>query len=147
MAHGDTPPPLRHANVLNGWSLRKKPLGMQTLMDLMTTNTLFVQSTDMIAHSMLYNWSVLATSLGWVKMTNCLKQVKLHKKILLCPINRGTHWTIEISWNEYSALGNNGNLKKKILGPFWSYQLNSTANSAYSPQKWAKWTELAVLFS
>ena len=44
--------------------LRKKPLGMQTLMDLMTTNTLFVQSTDIIAHSMLYNWSVLATSLG-----------------------------------------------------------------------------------
>jgi hypothetical protein len=32
-------------------------------------------------------------------------------------------------------------------GPFWSYQLNSTANSAYSPQKWAKWAELAVLFS
>ena len=48
--------------------LRKKPLGMQTLMDLMTTNTLFVQSTDIIAHSMLYNWSVLASSLGWVKM-------------------------------------------------------------------------------
>jgi hypothetical protein len=44
--------------------LRKKPLGMQTLMDLMTTNTLFVQSTDIIAHSMLYNWSVLASSLG-----------------------------------------------------------------------------------
>ena len=37
--------------------------------------------------------------------------------------------------------------KIKFWGPFWSYQLNSTANSAYSPQKWAKWAELAVLFS
>ena len=38
-----------------------------------------------------------------------------------------------------------GQLKKsKSCGPFWSYQLNSTANSAHSPQKWAK---LAVLFS
>ena len=27
------------------------------------------------------------------------------------------------------------------------YQLNSTANSAYSLEKWAKWAELAVLFS
>ena len=35
----------------------------------------------------------------------------------------------------------------KILGAVLSYQLNSTATSAYSPQKWAKWTELAVLFS
>jgi hypothetical protein len=37
--------------------------------------------------------------------------------------------------------------KSKFWGPFWSYQLNSTANSTYSPQKWAKWAELAVLFS
>ena len=37
--------------------------------------------------------------------------------------------------------------KSKFWGPFWSYQLDSTANSAYSPQKWAKWAELAVLFS
>jgi hypothetical protein len=37
--------------------------------------------------------------------------------------------------------------KLKFWGPFWSYQLNSTANSAYSPQKWAKLAELAVLFS
>ena len=28
--------------------------------------------------------------------------------------------------------------KSKSWGPFWSYQLNSTANSAYSPGKWAK---------
>ena len=34
--------------------------------------------------------------------------------------------------------------KSKSCGPFWSYQLNSTANSADSPQKWA---DLAVLFS
>ena len=35
----------------------------------------------------------------------------------------------------------------KILGAVLSYQLNSTATSAYSLQKWAKWAELAVLFS
>jgi hypothetical protein len=34
--------------------------------------------------------------------------------------------------------------KIKILGPFWSYQLNSTANPTHLPQNWAK---LAVLFS
>ena len=37
--------------------------------------------------------------------------------------------------------------KSKSWGPFWSYQLNSTANSAYPPRKWAKWAELAVMFS
>ena len=35
--------------------------------------------------------------------------------------------------------------KIKILGgPFWSHQLDSSANLAYLPQKWAG---LAVLFS
>ena len=39
-------------------------------------------------------------------------------------------------------------LKKiKFWGLFWSYELNSTANSVYSPQKCAKWAELAMLFS
>ena len=37
--------------------------------------------------------------------------------------------------------------KSKFWGPFWSHQLKSTANSVYSPRKWAKWAELAVLFS
>ena len=37
--------------------------------------------------------------------------------------------------------------KSKFWGPLWSYQLKSTANSAYSSQKWAKWAELAVPFS
>jgi hypothetical protein len=37
--------------------------------------------------------------------------------------------------------------KSKFWGPFWSYQLNSFANSACSPRKWAKWAELAVLLS
>ena len=31
--------------------------------------------------------------------------------------------------------------------PFWSHQLNSTANPAHLPQKWDKWAELAVQFS
>jgi hypothetical protein len=37
--------------------------------------------------------------------------------------------------------------KSKLVGSFWSYQLNSTGNSVYSPQKWAKYAELAVVFS
>ena len=37
--------------------------------------------------------------------------------------------------------------KQNAGGPFWSYLLNSTANSANLPQKWAKWAELAVQFS
>jgi hypothetical protein len=37
--------------------------------------------------------------------------------------------------------------KSKSWGPLWSYyQLNSTANPAHLPQKWAKWAGLAVLF-
>ena len=35
--------------------------------------------------------------------------------------------------------------KSKFWWPFWSYQVNSTANSAYSPRKWAN--KLVVLFS
>ena len=41
-----------------------------------------------------------------------------------------------------------GQLKKlKSAGPFWSCQLNSTANVAHLPKNRAKWAELAVLFS
>ena len=46
---------------------------------------------------------------------------------------------------------------QKSWGPFWSYQLNNRANPALLPKvryitlllpkKWAKWAELAVLFS
>jgi hypothetical protein len=39
-------------------------------------------------------------------------------------------------------------LKKwKSWEPFWSYKLNSTANSAHLPQNWAKLAKSAVLFS
>ena len=48
------------------------------------------------------------------------------KKILSCPINWDTHGSMEISSNE--LIGTDGNLKKKIGGPFWSCQLNITAN-------------------
>ena len=41
----------------------------------------------------------------------------------------------------------NRNSKVTLIWLFWSYQLNNTANLAYSPRKWAKWAELAVLFS
>ena len=37
--------------------------------------------------------------------------------------------------------------KSKSWGPFWSYQLNSAANSAHFAQFLGKWAELAVLFS
>ena len=37
--------------------------------------------------------------------------------------------------------------KSKLWEPFWSYQLNSTANPAHLSQKWAKLAKLAVLFS
>ena len=37
--------------------------------------------------------------------------------------------------------------KIKSWEPFWSYQLNSSADSAHLPQNWAKLAKLAVLFS
>jgi hypothetical protein len=41
-----------------------------------------------------------------------------------------------------------GKMKKwKSWEPFWSYQLNSTANPAHLPQNWAELGKLAVLFS
>ena len=33
--------------------------------------------------------------------------------------------------------------KSKSWGPFWSYQLDSSANPAHLPQKWAKWAKWA----
>ena len=41
------------------------------------------------------------------------------------------------SWDQWQLK------KSKSCKPFWSYQLDSTANSAHLPEKWAK---LAVLF-
>ena len=35
--------------------------------------------------------------------------------------------------------------KSKYWGPFFSYQLDSSANLAHLPQKWAKWADLTVL--
>ena len=37
--------------------------------------------------------------------------------------------------------------KSKSWEPFWSYQLNSTANPAHIPQNWAKLAKSAALFS
>ena len=37
--------------------------------------------------------------------------------------------------------------KIKSWGSFLSYKLDSTANPAHLPKKWAKWAELAVLIS
>ena len=64
---------------------------------------------------------------------------------LLCLKNTGAQISL------FSPHMNNRHLwqlkKSKSLGPFWSYQLNSSANPAHLPQKWAKGAELAVLFS
>ena len=53
-------------------------------------------------------------------------------------------------WNHFWAkkkVWHPWQLKKlKSWGPFWSYHLNSTANSAHLSQKQAKWPKLAVLF-
>ena len=46
----------------------------------------------------------------------------------------------------FSPHMNNWQLKKsKCWGPFWSNQLDSSANSAHLPYKWAKWAKLPVL--
>ena len=37
--------------------------------------------------------------------------------------------------------------KIKIMGAILELQVDSSANPAHLPQKWAKWAELAVLFS
>jgi hypothetical protein len=37
--------------------------------------------------------------------------------------------------------------KSKSWQPFWSYPPDSTANSAYLPNKWTKFAKLAVLFN
>ena len=41
--------------------LRKKPLGMQTLVDLVMSNTLVTQSIDIFGHVFILNWSVFAS--------------------------------------------------------------------------------------
>jgi hypothetical protein len=41
-----------------------------------------------------------------------------------------------------------GQLKKlKSWGMFWSCELNSIANLAHLARNWAKWAELAAVFS
>ena len=60
------------------------------------------------------------------------------------PKMRGHRW----QWISHEInIRHPGQLKKlKSWGPFWSYQLNSTANLAHLPQNWAKLAKLAVLF-
>ena len=54
---------------------------------------------------------------------------------------------IVLGLSAFSSQVNSMLKKSKSRGLFWSYQLNSTANSANLPQKWAKWDDFAVLFS
>jgi hypothetical protein len=59
--------------------------------------------------------------------------------------NADTQISMFFTSNEYSAPI--AIEKSKSWWPFWSYQLNSTSNPAHLLLKWAKWAELAVLFS
>ena len=55
---------------------------------------------------------------------------------------------IRKKWYPSIPIWHPGELEKwKSWGPFWSYQLNSTANPAHLPQNWAKLAKSAVLFS
>ena len=54
-------------------------------------------------------------------------------------------------WNHFRYQMRNWHLwkskKSKSWGPFWSYQLNSTANPAHLPRKLTKWAIMAVLLA
>ena len=49
-------------------------------------------------------------------------------------------------WQWYNGISVWQLKKSKSWWPFWSYQLNSTANSAHLARSWGKWAGLALLF-
>ena len=72
-------------------------------------------------------------------------QDTLPRNELLCQLFGGHRY----QWISHKMnIWHPGQLKKlKSWGPFWSYQLNSTANSAHFARFLGKWSKLAVLFS
>ena len=56
-------------------------------------------------------------------------------------------WGNKLQWISHKInIRRPGQLKKtKTWEPFWSYQLNSTANPAHLPQNWAKFAKFAKL--
>ena len=67
------------------------------------------------------------------------------KTEIIYPKNVGASVAMNFTQDEYSAPM--AIEKSKSWVPFWSYQLNSTANPAHLPQNWAKLAKSAVLFS
>ena len=67
----------------------------------------------------------------------------LPRNNILCPKNAGNR----SQWNSAQMASVPIEKKSKSWGPFWSYQLDSTANPAHLPKKWAKGAELAEQFS
>ena len=55
--------------------------------------------------------------------------------------------SMDFTEDKYSAPRTNEKMKRKSWEPFWSYQLNSTANPAHLPYNWARLAKLAVQFS
>ena len=86
-----------------------------------------------------------------------LLQVVQTQAHFICLAKEKPHWLgMNYYVNFLGGIGSNGfhikwisgTIEKiKSWGPFRSYQLNSTANLAHLPRNWAKWAELAVLFS
>ena len=100
-------------------------------------------------HNILCSIYRVALSFGLSWKLLKLQQV-LGLKIVTLPIGLGMSYYV----NFLGDLGSNGfhikwhpwQLKKsKSWGPFWSSQLNSTANSAHLAHFCGKWTGLAVL--
>ena len=89
------------------------------------------------------NWTTLIKTCSYGNRSYWLST--LAKTELLYPKNAGHR----LQWiSNKMNIRHPGQLKKsKSWGPFWSYQLNSTANLANLAQFWGKWAGLAVLFS
>ena len=71
-----------------------------------------------------------------ITSVQCSNEFQLRGHTLITLAFRGT----------YKGLAPMAIEKVKILGLFWSYQLNSTANPTHFPQNWAKLAKSAVLF-
>ena len=74
----------------------------------------------------------------------CPDATPLRNKLLCQFLGRLGSNGFQLKWR-FGTLGNWKNLNPG--GPFWSYQLNSTANSAHLAHFWSKWAGLALLSS
>ena len=83
--------------------------------------------------------------MGRLETKKCGRNTSLPMNELLCRI-LGEH---RLQWISHKINIWHSEQSKKITswGPFWSYQLNRTANLAHLPRNQAEWAELAVFFS